>query len=98
MDFHGPIAIVLEAITRMTPEDAARAVAAIDPEDRAISEKFADSIGGWERYAKAYPTIIARSIETERQGMMGDRFRATVIGNSLVCRSHGIALYTERLM
>lgn len=98
MDFHGPIAIVLEAITRMTPEEAMRAVADIEPEGRAISEAFAEGIGGWERYAKAYPTVVARSIETESRGMMGDRFRATVIGNSLVCRSHGIAMYTERLM
>jgi len=98
IDYHGPIGLVLMAIADLTPEAAERETQGIHPDDRARSEEFATTVGGWPRYAKAYPKIYSRSVEYERSGLMGDDFRATVIGHSLVCRAHGLVLSVQRLM
>lgn len=90
-----------EALTRvaeMSQEEATALVESIHPEDRALSEKFGEEHGGWPKFAARFPNIFAHATNDEHYGMMTDRLKRTLIGHSLVCRSHGIPLHVQRVM
>jgi len=94
-----PIGQALQTIADMTVEEALALVEDIHPDDRALSEKeVGQKEGGWQKYADLYPKIFTFATYDEHYGLMTTALRRTIIGHSLVCRSHGIVLHTRVLM
>jgi hypothetical protein len=101
MNWHAPIAEALAEVASMSVEEAARIVRdQVDPDDLAISERFATrpEVGGWENFAKNYSSLVARAEWEEHYGRLPERLKTTMIGHSIVCRSHGHTLHLTRLM
>ena len=94
-----PIAQALQRIADMTVAEALALLDDIHPEDRALSEReVGQKEGGWQKYANLYPTIYHWATYDEHYGLMTPALRRTIIGHSLVCRSHGFALHIQVLM
>lgn len=92
------IAEALTRVSEMSQEEATALVESIHPEDRALSEKFGEEQGGWDKFAAKFPNIYSHATSDEHFGLMTSRLKRTIIGHSLVCRSHGVALHAQRLM
>jgi hypothetical protein len=88
----------LARVSAMTQEEATAMVESIHPDDRALSEKYGQEEGGWDKFAARFPTIYVHATSDEHYGLMTTRLKRTIIGHCLVCRSHGVALHTQRLM
>ncbi len=98
INFRLGIATVLRQIAAASQEECVAEAAFIHPSDRARAERFACSIGGWERFNDAFPLLLANAAEKERYGLLGSQMRLTLIGNSLIAREHGVVLMVQRPM